>query len=121
MKIVAIRLEDLASLMPMSKIVEALDDNGDGAIDAEAWDSVLEQVNEHLITLCGSADAVRDRNPRYAAKVFAARTLYTRRGFTGKDNPIEALALAQEKVLTETVSGGTVIQEKTAFNSKGTF
>jgi len=119
MKLVDLSPGDLTSLMPMEKIVESLDDNAEGAIDMAAWESVVAQVNERLVALCGSADAVRDRAPRYAAKVFAAQTLYVRRGFAGQDNPITALANAQERALAGNVSGGAVVQEQTAFGMGG--
>ena len=117
MKLVDLKPEDLTSLMPMSKIIEALDDDGDGAIDAEVWESVLAQVNEKLVELCGGADAVMERKPRYAAKVFAVRMLYVRRGFHGQDNPVQSLATAQERALMENASGGGVVQTGTAFHS----
>ena len=115
--IVDLRPEDLKIKMPMVRIVECLDDNGDGAIDDDAWAEVVKGVNDFLVELCGSAEAVRERLPRYSAKVFAVRALYVRRGFTGKDNPAQALAAAQEKILTESVSGGTVIQSPSVFHS----
>ena len=117
MRIVDLKPEDLLSLMPMVRIIECTDDDGDGAIDGAAWDEVVGGVNDFLVELLGGAEAVRDRMPRYSAKVFAVRALYVRRGSTGKDNPAEALAAAQEKALTESVGGGTVIQSPSVFHS----
>lgn len=114
---------DLVGMLPLERIVEALDDDRDGEADAAAWADVLERVGERLDDIFGSGTtAAEGVSTAYAQKVFACELLFGRRGFSGDtQNPWTAQANAIEKRLRAHATGaerplladdgGTVITE----------
>jgi phage gp36-like protein len=83
---------DLEGLIPPQFLLEALDDDGDGAEDAGLWDRVAAQAGEAVDALLGQRFAVPFASPlpalvSQAAKIFAASALYRRRGMTSDRNP----------------------------------
>lgn len=99
--------EELAGFMPLSRIVEALDDDGDGLADDAAWASVLQAAEDRLATIfgAGGVPAAAGALAEYARKLFALELLYNRRGLAGEDNPYAAEAQRAEARLRALVSG----------------
>lgn len=83
---------DLDGLLPPQFMLEALDDNGDGAEDSGLWDKVAAQASSAVDALLGQRFDVPFSAPipplvSQAARVFAASALYRRRGMTADRNP----------------------------------
>ena len=97
---------DLKGLMPLKRIVESLDDNGDGAADADAWTEVLKAADERVgDAFGGSVPSELTDSVGYARKVFCVEILFTRRGFSGDRNPFSSRAKDQESRLRKLASG----------------
>lgn len=117
---VALSSNDLEGLLPLAKIVEALDDNGDGEADAAAWTAVLEAANGRLAAAAGDADLTNEV-ATWAVKIFCAEILFNRRGYSEARNPFYAQAKgAEERVRQvaddtelddEAVAGGVVLED----------
>jgi hypothetical protein len=107
----ALEKTDIVSMMPMARIVEALDDNGDGIEDTGAWVGVVATANERLADAFGTADVPPDFQQacRSALKYFVLELLYSRRGFAGQANPWDRQATAAEKQLRSLASGETAV------------
>jgi len=101
-----INYTELKGLMPLHKIVEALDDNGDGAADAGAWTEVLAAVEERIGDCFGGSvpDELAD-SVGYARKIFAMEILFDRRNISGDKNPYTKRAEDQEKRLRALAGG----------------
>jgi len=96
----------LAAMMPLDRIVEALDDDRDGEADAAVWSAVLAAVSERLVDILGTDPAAEDGiGTERAVKVFAAELLYSRRGFSGDQNPWTRAAAEVEKRLRAHATG----------------
>lgn len=85
-------MSEMNGLIPAAFLVQALDDNSDGAADAAAWTDVLRQVHRAIDGPLGSKFAVPFNNPLppivlEAAPIFAAELLYKRRGTADDANP----------------------------------
>lgn len=98
---------ELAGHMPPQRIVEALDDDGDGLADDAAWAAVLRAVEDRLATVFGpgGVPAAAAGLAEYARKLFALELLYNRRGLAGEENPYEAEAQRAEARLRALASG----------------
>ncbi len=97
---------ELTAMMPLARIVEALDDDRDGEADAAAWTDVLAGVDERLADIYGTAAAAAAANPAYARKVFCCEVLYARRGFHGEEqNPWTRQANALDRSLRQRAAG----------------
>ncbi len=97
---------DLKGEIPLAMIVEALDDNGDGQADADAWADVLAGADERIADCFGGS--VPERHAAavpHARKMFCCEIIYRRRGFTGERNPFERQAGAAEKRLRALSAG----------------
>ena len=123
-------LEELYGDMPELKVAEALDDDGDGLPDAQAWRGVQESARERAEAgLGGPAPGRFAAAARRAERVFALDLLYRRRGAADAENPWARAAEAEEARLralangTESIdaSGDGVVISKPArvFNSTG--
>ena len=81
----------LEALIPPARIVEALDDNGDGEQDPGLWEKVEETVRKAIDDILGQRFAVPFATPPAAvvsaAIVLAAAQLFRRRGITDDLNP----------------------------------
>ena len=110
--------EELKGFMPLAQIVEALDDNGDGTADADAWTEVLKAADERVGDAFGGAvpDELAD-SVGYARKVFCVEILFTRRGFSGDRNPFSSRAKDQESRLRKLASG----EDNAAANEGGSY
>lgn len=120
----------LASRVPPTFIVQALDDNGDGEADEGLWDLVSSGVDAQINGRLEGRYAVPLAEPfpavvTEAALVLAAEALYLRRGLSGDQNPwskqandirarLERIGAGKEALKNEIAparSGGSVIGE----------
>jgi phage gp36-like protein len=102
---------DMAARLPLDFLVQALDDNGDGAVDPGLWDQVAAAVAKEIDGILGVRFNVPFVNPIpapvvTAAEVLAAELLYGRRGFQGEEkNPWAAQAKTQRTTLAKIAAG----------------
>lgn len=113
-------LENVTGKVPLAFVTQALDDDADGVLDSDAWDSVMAGACNEVDGTLGQRYAVPfaaypDTPPlvHQAALVFFCESLYLRRGYSKPDeNPwisqadrmrakLDAVA-AGEKPLTPT-------------------
>lgn len=105
---------DLAADIPPQFILQALDDDGDGAADPGAWDLIAQKVGNEIDAKIGG----RYRVPMipdtvkypltagfppviaHAAQVLAAEKLFTRRQMSGAKNPLAEEVAAVRAQLT---------------------
>ena len=99
------RYEELAGYMPLSRVVEALDDDGDGLADAAAWEAVRETAEDRLRAIFGTRTVAESFEVEHARKLFGLSLLYARRGLGGDENPFEAQAAAAEARLRALAAG----------------
>ncbi|MCX6901697.1 MAG: DUF1320 family protein [Verrucomicrobia bacterium] len=111
--------DDLKGLIPQQDVIEALDDNDDGAADAESWDQVATLVGQEIDTALVSGGYTAPYPEPFpdlikrAAKLLAVNELWLRRGV--KDHPRVAEVLAVRNDLTR-LAKGTIKLEVTASN-----
>lgn len=104
-------LSDMNAKLPAAFLIQALDDDGDGAADPGIWDAVATAVAQEIDGILGVRFAVPFANPLPApvvtsAQILAAEALYARRGFQGEDkNPWTALAKTQRATLQKIAAG----------------
>lgn len=103
-------LGDLDGMIPGQFVIEALDDDGDGAADPGVWSAVARDVGQAIDGALGGRFAVPFGNPIppvvvNAAKVFACEQLYIRRGKLDDKNPFTPRANAIRKQLAAIASG----------------
>lgn len=101
---------DIAALIPPAFLVQALDDNGDGAADDGVFDLVLGQVSDDINGYLGLRYALPLGEPYpdivvSAARVFVAEKLYKRRGTADEANPWSAEA-SQKRTILKDISLG---------------
>lgn len=97
------KYEDLKGEMPLARIVEALDDDGDGLADADVWQALRVDVAARVAAAAGAPEIVDVLPPAavaHAVRVFSLESLYIRRGYDGDRNPFAGRATAAEKSLT---------------------
>ena len=86
-------MSEMNGLIPAAFLVQALDDDQDGAADLTAWQDVLTQVHKQIDGPLSVRFTTPFSNPLppvvvEAAPVFAAELLYKRRGFGAEEtNP----------------------------------
>jgi phage gp36-like protein len=83
--------------IPGPYLIQALDDDGDGAADSQAWSDVQKAVEDEINGILGTRFPVPFANPvpavvLNAAQVLAADALYRRRGTPDESNPFAAQA-----------------------------
>ena len=105
-----IDITDITSRLPETHLIEALDDDGDGVIDAGLWDQVAADAGEMVDGFLGQRFAVPFSDPlpavvKFAARIFALEILYERRGMAGDDNPHTSLAKAMRNRLGRIADG----------------
>lgn len=105
--------------LPAQDLLAALDDNRDGTEDTGKYDEVAAAA-------CGDADAlVSQRYPvpftspyppliAMAARVFMLEKLYSRRGYTGENNPHFKAAESMRKSLIAVGSGSNALGPEVA-------
>ncbi|MBQ3345446.1 MAG: hypothetical protein IJG84_26385 [Kiritimatiellae bacterium] len=103
-------IEDLSGDMPEQKIVESLDDDGDGFADETAFRAVVASANERAAAIFGGdVPAQYAVAAARAVRVFALDLLYRRRAVPDESNPWAKLAEAQEARLRALASGTEAI------------
>jgi phage gp36-like protein len=85
-------MADLTGMIPGQFLIEALDDDGDGAADPAVLSVVLQQASDAVDAILGVRFTTPFQNPiptivQNAAKIFAAELCYQRRGKSAEDNP----------------------------------
>ena len=88
---------DLKGLIPLDFVVQALDDDNDGAADAGLFDAVLADAEREINGFCDQRYAIPFTDPLPdliidAAKILVGLRLYIRRGRSGDANPLTAEA-----------------------------
>lgn len=83
---VTFSFDALEGLLPREQIVRALDDNGDSEADPSVWDAVLSSANGRL-EAAANGEEIPEALALWAAKLFAAKILFDRCGFSDKRNP----------------------------------
>jgi phage gp36-like protein len=83
---------DINSRVPADFLLQALDDNQDGVVDAAVWQGVQRDVAAQIDGYLGQRYPVPFKPPRpaivsAAARAFACELLYKRRGSADKVNP----------------------------------
>ena len=102
--------EELAGFMPISRIVEALDDDGDGIADETAFRAVLASANERAAAIFGGeVPAQYSVAAGHSVRVFALDLLYRRRGVADEANPWSKLAEEEATRLRALASGTEAI------------
>ena len=97
---------DLAGLIPVANIVQALDDDGDGVADTAAWTAVQAAAANRIADCFGGPTPARHANAAaWALKVFLCELLLDRRGFSEGRNPFTARAAAAETRLRKLATG----------------
>lgn len=106
-----VTLANMNARLPAAFLVQAFDDNGDGAADAGVWDDVATSVADEINGILGVRFTTPFSNPipapvTSAAQILAAEALYNRRGFSGEDkNPHAALAKQHRATLAKIAAG----------------
>lgn len=105
-------LSQIKAKLPAAFVAEALDDDGDGAIDEDVLTAVLEDAASQVDARLGQRYAVPFDTADLPAIVdsssllLVCETLYLRRGFgTEENNPFLASARAARKKLEEIGNG----------------
>lgn len=101
-----VTLDSLRALLPAQHILEALDDDNDGAEDAGVWETIAAAAQEGVDGLLSGRFSVPFVEPvpslvRQAAKIFAAEIIYQRRGIKADENPWTAQAKVLRTRLAE--------------------
>ncbi|HEY8898873.1 MAG TPA: phage protein Gp36 family protein [Chthoniobacterales bacterium] len=97
-------LDNLRGAIPAAHLLEALDDDNDGAEDAGIFDLVAAQAGEQIDGLLSARFTVPFAAPlpslvSLAARTFACELIYKRRGVEDDKNPWAAQANALRKQL----------------------
>lgn len=132
-----VTMSDMNARIPGDFLIQALDDNGDGAADTGVWDQVKSAVETDINGTLSKRFKTPFANPVPAfvlkcAAVFAAALLYRRRGMTDDKNPWAKEEETLKKELTAIANGdaplsgaierekpsGTVVGAPSKLNSK---
>lgn len=131
--------DQLSAKVPAAALLEALDDDGDGAQDKGAWERLMEDTDRRIHGFLAQSYAVPFAAPVPdvivdAATVYSAELVYQRRGKYGDQNPwtkradamdkrLQGIAESDEELPGATAvsgSGGTVIGEDSkVYDSNG--
>jgi phage gp36-like protein len=105
-------LEQVKAKLPFDFLVEALDDDKDGVLDAEVWTAVAEDAADQVDARLGKRytvpfdPAALEPIVKSSALIFVLETLYQRRGYGSEtDNPYLVSARAARKELNQIGDG----------------
>ena len=103
-------LDQVTAKLPLQFVTEALDDDGDGLLDAEVWEAVADGAARDVDGLLAMRYDVPFTAPLPAVVVtaslcFVMESLYDRRGLTGEKNPYLKRAEDERKKLRDIGSG----------------
>jgi phage gp36-like protein len=134
-----IQLTDLKGKIPTDKLIQALDDNEDGAIDNDVWAQIQSDVQVEIDGFLGQRYATPFIDPlpavvKSAARVFAIEAVYERRNLLSEKSPERVAAQNTRKKLAAIAAGdeplapeqqrakpsGVVISEKSKTQSDRT-
>ena len=102
-----VTMADLTGMIPGPFLIQALDDDSDGAADPAAWNSVAKDASDAVDGVLGGRFTVPFSNPLpavviAAAKLFAAEQIYARRGKSAQENPFTKQATEMRAKLEAT-------------------
>lgn len=105
-----VELVDLKDKVPDRDLVQMLDDNKDGVVDADVWAQVQAGVQTEIDGTLGQRYEVPFAAPipavvKLAAKRFAIEAVYARRGLADEKQPFVVDANATRKVLQAIAEG----------------
>ena len=105
-----VTMADLTGMIPGPFLIQALDDDSDGAADPAAWNSVAKDASDAVDGVLGGRFTVPFSNPLpavviAAAKLFAAEQIYARRGKSAQENPFTKQATEMRAKLEEIAKG----------------
>lgn len=103
-------ISDLAGKIPYKDLVAALDDNGDGLIDAAVWAQIQTDVQTEIDGTLGQRYTVPFTDPippvvKLAAVKFALEQIYSRRTMADDKAPFVVQATAQRAKLAAIAAG----------------
>jgi len=103
--------QDLAGYIPLAHIIQALDDDGDGAADASAWTLVQAAAGRRITDAFGGTvpDTYSDAL-EYAREIFLCELLFDRRGLSDTSNPFTKKATDQEARLRKLANGEVSVE-----------
>jgi phage gp36-like protein len=115
---------EIEALIPADFLKQALDDDGDGEVDAGVWDKIVVAVQDEIDAALSPTYDVPFADPpapvKAAAKVLALWSLYQRRGFSGAANPWETQATRQRDKLDSIGKGDIALtDDNTGFTEGG--
>lgn len=101
---------EVSAKLPAQFLLEALDDDRDGEIDADVWEAVANGAAREVDGFLGMRFAVPFTGDIPAVVVTASlylvmETLYERRGYSGEKNPYTERAEMERKKLRD-IGGG---------------
>lgn len=101
---------DLEVKIPAPYLLDALDDDGDRAIDADVLAGLLDGASREVDAILGQRYATPFAEPvpsicRQAAIFFACRDTYARRGIAAEENPWQKTAGEWTKKLDRIAAG----------------
>lgn len=87
-----IELNALKADIPADTLVQALDENGDGAIDGDVWTEIQVKVGEEIDGTLGQRYATPFADPlpaivKLAARAFAIEAIYAKRSLLNEKSP----------------------------------
>lgn len=105
----------ITATMPEDFLIEALDDDNDGAEDAGLFEAVAAEASGAVDAYLSAKFAVPFEAPlpplvAEAAKIFFCELLHTRRGNHGEDNPFTERADLHRKMLAKAGVGAIPLQ-----------
>jgi len=113
-----VTLTHMQALFPKSTLIEALDEDRDGQVDADVWAQVAEAADNICDGYLASRfDVPLDSPPALvieAAKVFAAEIIFSRRMVSADQNPYTAKANSMRKILESIARGNLDLTTDTA-------
>lgn len=109
--------KELAGAMPLKQIEQALDDDGDGIADADAWVLVQSDAEDRIQSCFGGpVPAQHVTATKLPRRLFLLESLFNRRGIT-EGNPYTKRAAEAETRLRGLASG----EETTSGDSGAVF
>ena len=108
-----VTLADIEGRIPLAYLTQALDDDGDGTIDA--WDAVAAQAIGEVDSFIGLRFSLPLGTPlpaivQQSAQAFACEAIYRRRGISNEQNPFFTVAENFRKTLRDIAQGKTPLK-----------
>jgi len=102
---------EILSRLPERFLIEALDDDGDGIADPEAWEAVANGAATEIDGLLGMRFSTPFPAPvpavvAAASLILIMEALYDRRGMTGKDNNPYYIRAEEQRATLRKIGAG---------------